>query len=99
MASALSITSPLQGTIWQLKVAVGDEVREGQELIIIESMKMEHPIKAPESGVISLIRVEEGSTVTKGEKILELTPQEISAPVAVTEGPASSTKERSDLAA
>jgi acetyl-CoA carboxylase carboxyltransferase component len=98
MASALSITSPLQGTIWQLKVAVGDEVREGQELIIIESMKMEHPIKAPESGVISLIRVEEGSTVTKGEKILELTPQEISAPVAVTEGPASSTKERSDLA-
>ncbi|MCL4122370.1 UNVERIFIED_CONTAM: hypothetical protein GTU68_042967 [Idotea baltica] len=98
MASALSIASPLQGTIWQLKVAVGDEVREGQELIIIESMKMEHPIKAPESGVISVIRVEEAGTVAKGEKMLELVPQEISAPAIVDEGPTAVNHERGDLA-
>ncbi|MFT4597115.1 MAG: acetyl-CoA carboxylase carboxyltransferase component, partial [Paracrocinitomix sp.] len=98
MASVLSITSPLQGTIWQLKVAVGDEVSEGQELIIIESMKMEHPIKAPESGVISMIRIEEAGMVTKGEKLLELVPQEISAPVIVAEGPTRAIQERADLA-
>ena len=63
MTSALSITSPLQGTIWQLKVAAGDEVRQGQELIIIESMKMEHPIKVPESGVISVVLIDEAATV------------------------------------
>jgi len=67
MTSALSITSPLQGTIWQLKVAAGDEVRQGQELIIIESMKMEHPIKAPESGVISVVLIDEAATVVKNE--------------------------------
>ncbi len=83
MASALTITSPLQGTVWQLKVAVGDEVREGQDLVIIESMKMEHPIKAPESGVIGAISIEEAATVAKGQVLLELTPQAVSEPVAV----------------
>ena len=98
MTSALSITSPLQGTIWQLKVAAGDEVRQGQELIIIESMKMEHPIKAPESGVISVVLIDEAATVVKGEKLIELVPQEISEAVVVDEGPVDANQERADLA-
>jgi len=84
-----------------VKVAVGEEVAAGQELVIIESMKMEHPIKAPESGVISLIRTEEAATVAKGEKILELVPQEITAVVAVAEeaaGAEMTSMDRADLA-
>jgi len=98
MASPLSISSPLQGTIWQIRVAVGDEVHEGQELIIIESMKMEHPITAPESGVVSMIRVEEAATIAKGEKLIELTPQEVSAPVVADNQPKAPSQQRSDLA-
>ena len=86
MAKPMSITSPLQGTIWQLNVTTGDEVRRGQELIIIESMKMEHAILAPESGVVSLIRVEEAAPVAKGEKLLELVPQEVGAAEVVHPG-------------
>jgi len=98
MASTLSITSPLQGTIWQLKVAVGDEVRQGQELVIIESMKMEHPIKAPESGVVSLIRIEEAATIAKGEKLLELVPQDVAAAAPTESVAPTATHERADLA-
>ena len=98
MAKPMSITSPLQGTIWQLNVTTGDEVRRGQELIIIESMKMEHAILAPESGVVSLIRVEEAAPVAKGEKLLELVPQEVGAAEVVHPGGASTSTERVELA-
>ena len=98
MAKPMSITSPLQGTIWQLNVTTGDEVRQGQELIIIESMKMEHAILAPESGVVSLIRVEEAAPVAKGEKLLELVPQEVGAAEVVHPGGASTSTERVELA-
>ena len=72
MTSALSITSPLQGTIWQLKVAAGDEVRQGQELIIIESMKMEIPVEAPEAGKVVEIRVVEGQAIEEGDILVVL---------------------------
>jgi urea carboxylase len=70
MASALSITSPLQGTIWQLKVAVGDEVREGQELIIIESMKMEIELLSPVSGRVIDVRRKAGQSVSPGTPVV-----------------------------
>lgn len=98
MASTLTITSPLQGTIWQLRVAPGDEVRGGQELIIIESMKMEHPIIAPESGVIGTVRVEEGATILKGGALLEFTPQQLSETEEVADTGAEASGERADLA-
>ena len=98
MASPLAISSPLQGTIWKLKVGVGDEVQQDQELVIIESMKMEHPITAPESGVISVIRVEEAATVAKGEKLLELVPQAVASPTAVATDHGSANRDRADLA-
>lgn len=98
MGSPVAVNSPLQGTIWQLKVAVGHEVVEGQELVIIESMKMEHPITAPESGVISMIRIEESATVAKGEKLLDLVPQAVEAVApAATEATAAAAI-RADLA-
>lgn len=98
MASSLAISSPLQGTIWQLLVAVGDEVHEGQQLVIIESMKMEHPIVAPESGVISVIRIEEQATVVKGEKLIELVPQAVAATAVVDAAATGTRTERADLA-
>ena len=98
MTATHEVSSPLQGTVWQLRVAEGDEVREGQELIIIESMKMEHPIKAPESGIITAIRVEETATVAKGELLIELTPQAVAEADSTEASAATPVAERADLA-
>ncbi|MDO8802649.1 carboxyl transferase domain-containing protein [Phenylobacterium sp.] len=57
------LRAPLQGTVIALSVAVGDTVREGQALFIMEAMKMEHVVSAAVSGVVREITVEAGDTV------------------------------------
>lgn len=53
----VAATAPLQGTIIAISVAEGDEVHQGQELLIMDAMKMEHVIEAPVSGFVRLISV------------------------------------------
>ena len=60
---AQEILAPMAGKVFKLLVAVGDQVEEDDETIIIEAMKMETPIFAPCSGTIREIRVKEGDTV------------------------------------
>lgn len=91
------IFSPLLGTIFKVKVAVGDNVRAGQEVIIIESMKMEHPIESPTDGIVSHVHVAEGDTVASGQLLFTITPGEVhdhSPSVAMT---SDTTTERSDF--
>jgi biotin carboxyl carrier protein len=57
------IESPLPGTIVGVSVGEGSKVNEGDELCLLESMKMENPILAPLSGIVSQIRIEKGQTV------------------------------------
>ena len=56
-------TSDVSGTVWQVLVAVGDAVEENQELILVESMKMEIPVLAPKAGTVVEILVKETEAV------------------------------------
>jgi acetyl/propionyl-CoA carboxylase alpha subunit/acetyl-CoA carboxylase carboxyltransferase component len=68
------IPAPLQGTIINVAVAVGDAVREGDPVLIMESMKMEHVIASPLSGVIRAITVSQGDTVFEGHALAFVEP-------------------------
>lgn len=60
------ITAHITGTIFKIEKQVGDAVAEGDEVIILESMKMEIPLESPISGVVKAIYVEEGQAVEEG---------------------------------
>ena len=66
------IPSPVTGNVWRLTTTVGDEVTAGQQLLILESMKMEFPLEAPRAGVVASIAVAEGQHVAEGEHLLSL---------------------------
>jgi biotin carboxyl carrier protein len=66
------INAPLPGTILELKVKVGDEVKAGDLLLIMEAMKMENNIKADKSGTISAIKVNVGDSVLEGDLLVEI---------------------------
>ena len=68
------LASPVTGSIWKLVSAVGDAVSEGQELLIVESMKMEFPLEAPHAGVVADIAVAEGDHVTAGDHLVTVNP-------------------------
>jgi len=61
--------SELSGTIWELSVAVGDQVEEGQEILLLEAMKMEIPVIAPVSGTVASFEVAKGDVVA-AEQVL-----------------------------
>jgi acetyl/propionyl-CoA carboxylase alpha subunit/acetyl-CoA carboxylase carboxyltransferase component len=69
---SLVVASPLQGTIVSIAVAVGDTVRAGQTVLIMESMKMEHEIKAEASGIVRRVTVAKGDTIVDGVTLLVL---------------------------
>ena len=91
------MNSPLIGTVFRITVAPGDQVRASQEIIIVESMKMEHPVEAGVDGVVESVLVAEGETIAAGQVLVRITPGAVtasndSAPVDSTSG------ERADLA-
>ena len=71
-ASGDSVTSPMQGTIVKVAVEEGQEVAEGDVIVVLEAMKMEQPLKAHKSGTVTGLQVEVGATVTNGAVICEL---------------------------
>ena len=58
------------GTVWKIEVAIGDEVGEDDDLVIIESMKMEMPVVAQSDGVVVELRCAEGDAVEEGDVLL-----------------------------
>jgi biotin carboxyl carrier protein len=66
------VKSPLPGTILAIKVKIGDTVKEGQTLAVLEAMKMENEIQAEHDGVISEIHVEKGDSVLEGTVIITI---------------------------
>ena len=60
------------GNVWKIETSVGAEVEEDDVLLIIESMKMEIPVEAPEAGRVSEIRVEVGQTIEEGDVLVVL---------------------------
>ena len=65
-----SVKSPMPGTILGLKVSVGDTVKVGDELLVLESMKMENMINSPIDGTISKILISEGDSVQHGQELI-----------------------------
>ena len=71
-AGAKSLTSPLPGSVISVAVAVGDTVKRGQSVMIIESMKMENNIPAPRDGKVTAIHVAAGKSVMQGDALLDI---------------------------
>ena len=58
------IEAHITGTVWKIEVAVGDQVDDGDTVVILESMKMEMPVEAEDAGTVKEIRCEEGQAVS-----------------------------------
>lgn len=69
---AVEICAHITGTVWKIPVAAGDSVTAGQTLVILESMKMEMPIEAPEAGRVGRVVASEGQAVDEGDVLLVL---------------------------
>ena len=65
-----AVQSPLPGVILDIKVAVGDQVKAGQTVAILEAMKMENNINAECDGVITAIKVSKGDNILEGSDIV-----------------------------
>lgn len=61
------VEAPMVGKIFEINVEVGAQVEEDDEIMVLESMKMENPIYAPESGTVKEIKVKVGDTVQQGD--------------------------------
>ena len=71
-AEGTPVLSPMQGTILRVDVAVGDHVKKGQILMILEAMKLENEILAAQDGIVKEIKVTKGQTVNSKQVLLIL---------------------------
>ena len=67
-----TVTAPLPGVIVDVKVKVGDSVRAGQTVAVLEAMKMENEIEAPVSGTVTAVNVSKGDSVLEGAPIASI---------------------------
>ena len=66
------IEAHITGNVWKIEVKLGDDVTEGDTVVILESMKMEIPVEAEDDGKVSEIRCEEGQSVSEGDVLVVL---------------------------
>lgn len=63
------VKSDVTGTVWKIETKAGDKVAEDDDLMIIESMKMEIPVPAPEAGTVTEVLVAEEEPVAEGQVV------------------------------
>lgn len=68
----MKICANMSGTVFRVLVKAGDQVNPGDEVIILESMKMEIPVVAEEGGTVQEVRVKEGDFVQEGDVVVVL---------------------------
>ena len=66
------LTAPMNGSIVRVLVAVGQSVEAGAQLVVLEAMKMEHSIRAPQAGVVKALFCQEGEMVAEGSALVEI---------------------------
>jgi acetyl-CoA carboxylase biotin carboxyl carrier protein len=66
------VEAHITGTVWKIECEVGQEIAEGEVLVILESMKMEMPVEAEDEGVVKEIRCQEGASVSEGDTLVIL---------------------------
>ena len=71
-AGATTVTAPMPGTILDVKVSVGQSVKKGDVICVLEAMKMENDIPAPADGVIASINVQKGASVAANDILASL---------------------------
>ena len=76
IAGSLAVTgmSPTPGVVRAVRVASGDAVRAGDPLVVLESMKVEHTLRAPADGVVRAVLVDVGEAVAGGALLVRLDP-------------------------
>ena len=70
VAAGTPVTAPLPGNVLSVNVKVGDSVKAGQLLVLIEAMKMENEVFAPADGVVKQILAQKGAMVATGDTLL-----------------------------
>jgi 3-methylcrotonyl-CoA carboxylase alpha subunit len=74
-AGDASLTAPMPGTLVKVLVGEGEAVREGQPLVVLEAMKMEHTVTAPYAGLVRRLPFAQGASVSGGAALVELDPE------------------------
>jgi acetyl-CoA carboxylase biotin carboxyl carrier protein len=67
-----SVNAHITGTVWKIEVKEGQRVDEGEVCVILESMKMEMPVEAPQAGTVEKVHVAEGQAVSEGDVLVTL---------------------------
>ena len=70
----MDVPAHITGTVWKVEVSVGQKVAAGDVLVILESMKMEMPVEAPEAGTVKEIRCQPAQSVNEGDVLVVLSP-------------------------
>lgn len=68
----MQVKTEIAANVWKIVVSVGDTVTAGQELMILESMKMEIPVESPCDGVVKALHTKEGDAVDDGQVVAEV---------------------------
>ncbi len=68
----VDIKTEITGNVWKIVAKVGDQVDEDDTILILESMKMEIPVSAPERGRVQAILAQEGQVVSEGTVVARL---------------------------
>ena len=66
------IVASMAGNVWKVLVSEGEEVKAGQDVVILESMKMEIPIAAEEDGIVKKVHIQEGEFVNDADVLIEI---------------------------
>jgi len=69
------LVAEMAANVWKLEVSVGQRVKQGQDLLVLESMKMEIPVEAPVDGEVTRIAVAAGYVVAEGQQLVVVTEQ------------------------
>jgi acetyl-CoA carboxylase biotin carboxyl carrier protein len=68
----MDVPAHITGTVWKIEKKIGEQVAQGDVLVILESMKMEMPVEAPEDGKVVEIRCKEAQAVSEGDVLVVL---------------------------